>query len=177
MQSCPAPNSSPFVHAALPLRLALGGLMLFSGWMKLGIRTFDGVLPGPVRDSLDFYFAINAFKMGLPQEVMRAMSGIIPWAEFLAGLLVLIGLWTRAASMLIGLMMVAFILGIASVMLRGIEADCPCFGSIKLFCGAKLGSCHLIRNTIILAVSLLLMRTGGGLLAFDSLFAKRTGRA
>lgn len=148
--------------------------MMFSGWMKLGIRALDGVLPGPVRDSLDFYFAIKAFKMGISEDMMRALSGVIPWTEFIAGALVLVGLWTRSAALLIGLMMIGFIGGIASLLIRGIEADCPCFGSIKLFCGAQIGACHLVRNTIILIASIVLVRVGGGLLSLDRAFRPRS---
>jgi uncharacterized membrane protein YphA (DoxX/SURF4 family) len=180
----PTPNSIPVISPsscgnpalgalAVPLRLGLGGLMMFSGWMKLGFRFLDGALPAPVRDQLDFYFAINGFKMGLHPELTRALSGAIPWAELMAGLLLVVGLWARPAAVVIGAMMLGFMGGIASVIIRGLDAKCPCFGSIKLFCGAEIGACHLVRNSILLAMSLYIVAVGPGPLSIDRLLKRR----
>jgi uncharacterized membrane protein YphA (DoxX/SURF4 family) len=44
------------------------------------------------------------------------------------GLLLLIGLFTRVAAVVSGLLMLAFVAGIASVWARGYNIDCGCFG-------------------------------------------------
>ena len=47
---------------------------------------------------------------------------------WLLAILLLLGLFTRLAALASGLLMTAFIVGIASVWIRGYTIDCGCFG-------------------------------------------------
>jgi succinyl-CoA synthetase alpha subunit len=71
--------------------------------------------------------------------------------------------------------MVGFIAGIASLLMRGLtDVNCPCFGSLGLFCGKRpLGVCHLFRNTGFMAAALIILAMGPGGLALDCLFRRR----
>jgi len=163
---------SPFALLSPLVRLALGGLMVFSGWMKLGISDLGGLMP-QILSPLDFAYSIKGFKMGLSDEVVTLLAFVVPWAELVAGLAVVLGLWTRAGAALIGAMMIAFMAGIASLMVRGLDVNCPCFGAIKLFCSGPLGACHLVRNTGFLLAAVYLMAFGPGPLALEG--RRRTG--
>lgn len=149
---------------ALVARFALGGLLMFSGWVKLGIADF-GFLP--ILSPLDFAYSIKGFKMGLPDGLVEVMAFSIPWGEFGIGLLLLLGLWTRAAAALSCVMMVAFTAGIISVIARGLDVNCPCFGAIKLFCSGAIGPCHILRNSGFFLAGLFVAIAGGGLLSVD----------
>lgn len=149
------------------VRLVLGGLFLLAGYMKLTDPQF-------------FAFSINGFHFGLSEGVMNVLAYVVPWAELLAGGLLVLGLWARGAAMLVIVMMVAFAAGIASVMLRGLDVKCGCFGALKLFCGDQpMGWCHLIRNTAMAAAAAVVVAMGPGLMALESVCCTRraTGKA
>ena len=71
--------------------------------------------------------AVNAFQI-LPYDVARYVGYALPLVELLIGLLLVIGLFTRVSAVVGGLLMVAFIIGIASAWARGLSIDCGCFG-------------------------------------------------
>ncbi|MGQ0628855.1 MAG: DoxX family protein [Phycisphaerales bacterium] len=156
---------------ALLLRVALGGLLMFSGWVKLGIADF-GVLP--VLSPLDFAYSIKGFKMGLPDGLVEVMAFAIPWGEFIIGAFILLGLWTRAAAALSMIMMVSFTAGILSVIARGLDVNCPCFGAIKLFCSGAIGPCHVVRNSGFFLAGLFIALIGPGFLSLDGVCGARS---
>lgn len=95
-------------------RLALGGVVLAAGLLKIGDLT------GSVQ-------SVIAYEL-FPYEVSRLIGTVLPIAEIALGLLLLLGLLTRPAALLGGLLMLAFIAGIASAWARGLSIDCGCFG-------------------------------------------------
>lgn len=173
LSSTPTKPASQLAVLAPLVRIALGGLLIFSGYMKLGIYDFGGYLPDamggrlPVLSPLDFAFSIKGFKMGLPDGLVSILAYVVPWTELLAGVFIVIGLWTRGAALLAMAMLAAFTLGIISVIGRGLDVNCPCFGAIKLFCSGAIGPCHIVRNSGFMAACLFLLWTGSGPLAFD----------
>lgn len=168
---------------ALPVRVALGGLLVLSGFMKLGLTSqiwWPGSGLVATLSPLDFAFAIKGFKMGLPDEAVAVLAFVVPWMELLAGLTVLLGAWARAGAALTATLMIAFSAGIVGVLTRpGIDVNCPCFGSLKLFCSGRISGCHLVRNSAFLAAALLVLTAGPGPLSVDAWRARlaRTGRA
>jgi uncharacterized membrane protein YphA (DoxX/SURF4 family) len=98
----------------LAFRLILAFVLIYAGAIKL----FE---PGGARDAIVAY---RIFGGNIPEILGWAM----PIAEVLIGLLLLIGLFVRWAGLLTALLMTAFVLGIASVWIRGYNIDCGCFG-------------------------------------------------
>lgn len=147
----------------LTLRLALGGLFLYSAYQKL--RMGNGPLPaGPQ----EFAFSIAAFKI-LPEHLIPLATFAIPWTEALAGLALVLGWWTRPAALVLSLLMAVFTGGVVSVIVRGIDAKCGCFGQYQLFCKGLVDWCKVGENSVILLVALLVLWRGGGVLAIDRL--------
>jgi len=151
---------------APPVRVALGGLLIFSGYMKLGIYDFGGNLL--VLSPLDFAFAIKGFKMGLPDGLVSVLAYVVPWTELIAGVFIVLGMWTRGAALLALIMLASFTLGVISVIGRGLDVNCPCFGAIKLFCSGAIGPCHIVRNSGFMAASLVLLWSGSGAFSIDA---------
>ena len=114
----PAPATSnakaPVVSAALLLlRLGLGGLFVYAAYSKLF------ALNGP----LNFSEAVQAFKTIRDDRWVLLATFAIPWAELLCGLALILGLWTRAAALVLALLLALFIGLIVSLILRnGTEA-------------------------------------------------------
>jgi len=71
--------------------------------------------------------AVQAFQI-LPFDVAGYVGYALPVVEIVVGLLLVIGLLTRASAAVGALLMVAFIIGIASAWARGLAIDCGCFG-------------------------------------------------
>lgn len=99
---------------ALVCRLVLAGILGYAGLVKVfeadGART-----------------AILAYRI-FPPEWAGPVGWALPAFEILLAILLLLGLFTRWAALFSGLLMVAFIIGIASVWIRGYSIDCGCFG-------------------------------------------------
>lgn len=95
-------------------RLVLGVVLLVAGALKV---------THPAQSAL----AVRAYQI-LPYDVGGYVGYALPLLEILVALLLLTGLFTRAAAVVGGLLMVAFIIGISSAWARGISIDCGCFG-------------------------------------------------
>ena len=141
----------------LPVRLALAGIFGLAAFYKLS-------------DPQAFAFAIKAFEIFDPAvqgHAIRALAFGVPWAEAIIAVMLVLGLWTRASASLLTLMVVGFTAGLVSLLMRGIETECACFGSLEFGCTGPVGACHLVRNTLLLVLGLLLVWRGGGRLALD----------
>mgnify|MGYP002737921508 CR=1 FL=1 len=99
---------------SLIARLILAGVWLVAGGLKL---------PNLEASVL----AVRGYQI-LPYEMAVVVGYLLPIVEVILGLLLLLGLFTRPAAVLSGLIMVAFIIGIAQAWARGLAIDCGCFG-------------------------------------------------
>lgn len=122
------------------LRLGLAVLFAFSGWSKL-------------QDPLAFAFAIKAFKTGLPDFAVARAAYVVPWLDLLCALALLRRGWARPAGTILAGLMLLFGGLIVSLLARGLDVHCPCFGSFALFCDGPMGACHLVRNGLIAAAA------------------------
>ena len=95
-------------------RLTVGGVWVVAGLLK-------------IPDPAESVRAVRAYRL-LPESVVPAVGYALPILEVVIGLCLVIGLLTRINSVLSGLLLIAFILGIASAWSRGLEIDCGCFG-------------------------------------------------
>ena len=96
------------------IRILLGGLFLISGVAK-------------IIDPIRFLFTVRDFRF-FPGTVEPFLALFLPWFEFVLGLFVLLGLFLRTSSLMLGGLNALFIVAILSVIMRGFEIDCGCFG-------------------------------------------------
>lgn len=137
----------------LILRLALGGLFLFAAYNKW-------------QDPQKFIFAVKGFKI-LPDHLAVLATYAVPWTEAIASVFLILGIWSRASAATIALMLLGFIAGILSVIQRGIDVKCTCFGGFELLCTGSVGWCNIGQNIVLLAVALLITIKGGGMLSVE----------
>lgn len=105
---------------ATAARLVLGVVWIVAGSLKL-------------TDPSASVRAVRAYRL-LPDTAAQLIGAGLPLVEVVLGVLLIIGLGTRACAVISTLLMSAFVVGIASAWARGLQIDCGCFGS-----GGQLG--------------------------------------
>jgi uncharacterized membrane protein YphA (DoxX/SURF4 family) len=124
--------------ALLLARVALGTYFLLAGFGKYsgGVRAFVNARAK----------TIPAF---LPEELGRAYLFMLPTAELIVGVALVIGFYTRTAATLIALMLISFIIAVTGVGASG------------------AAGWNIDKNLVYLGLALLLMSTGGGQISVD----------
>ena len=97
-------------------RIITGGIFLVSGLAKIS---------DPVR----FLLTLREFRL-FPEVIVPFASVYLPWLEFVLGLSLVLGVMYRTSALMLAGLNALFIIAIGSVILRGIEVDCGCFGLV-----------------------------------------------
>lgn len=95
-------------------RLVLGAVLIVSGALKINAPAMS-------------VQAVRAYEL-LPEPLVQIVGYGLPVIEIIIGALLVIGLFTRVVAVIAGLVMTAFVIGIASAWARGLRIDCGCFG-------------------------------------------------
>lgn len=99
---------------SLLFRILLGLIFLFAGLAKIS---------DPVR------FMLTLREFGLfPETVIPFLTIYLPWLEFVLGFFLMIGLLYRPSALLLACLNTLFGIAILTVIVRGMEIDCGCFG-------------------------------------------------
>lgn len=98
------------------IRLGLAGLFFYAGFAKL-------------RDPSAFAREIANYQL-FPELAPHAAASL-PAIEIVAALALLLPLerWRRAGALLVFGLLATFLVAVTSVVLRGVDIDCGCFGS------------------------------------------------
>ncbi len=123
-------------HLNFILRLALGGIFVYAGAVK-------------IINPAGFAADIANYRM-LPHEWIHLLAITLPWIEVAAGLLLIAGVWKRASALLITLMLAVFIAAIAQAVARNLNIECGCFGTVG---GRKVGLLAIAEDLAMLAVA------------------------
>ena len=95
------------------VQIALGIIFVVAAW-------------GKIVDPPSFAHMIYNYHI-LPGALINISSLVMPWVEILAGLALILGIWTRPARWIVGLLLVVFMIAIAFNLARGNAIDCGCF--------------------------------------------------
>lgn len=152
-------------------RLFIAGIFGWAAVVKLGnIPAFGDAVKGFKIFGRNGYY-------GPKTEHMNILTTFaVPWLEIICAVLLVLGVWTRAAALLMWLLTVSFIIAIMSVLYRGIDVKCGCFGDGYLLCPGSMSLCHVIQNTLILAVISVTVAFGGGRASLDWLCGRGSRR-
>ncbi len=121
----------------LLLRLFLGGFYIAAGAVKI---------PDPGK----FAEAVWNYRI-LPHALVNLAAITLPWIEVVAGILLVVGVWRKASVWLINAMTVLFIAAIASAVVRGLNIECGCFGTVG---GRDVGLKAILEDLVLLACGL-----------------------
>jgi uncharacterized membrane protein YphA (DoxX/SURF4 family) len=96
----------------------------------------------------------------VPTDAAQFVGGMLPFVEMAIGLLLALGLATRATAAVTAALMATYIAAIVSVWARGLSIDCGCFGSGgALTGGAQRGYLvDIARDLLFLGAAVLLVR-------------------
>jgi putative oxidoreductase len=113
----------------------------------------------------DFYGALAAYRVPLPGTLLRITAVVLPWLELFCGLLLLAGLWSRAALLWVLLLCSIFVAATGQAWARGLSISCGCMnldflkpvglgdGAIKMFESAPFA---FVRALLLLAAGVFL---------------------
>jgi len=96
-------------------RIVLGGLFIYASYDK-------------ILNPLAFAQIVHHYRMA-PPNFINIWAIILPWIEFLAGILLIAGYRLKGANLLIGGMLTMFIIVLAITTIRGINVSCGCFST------------------------------------------------
>lgn len=107
--------------------------MNLNRWVVLAIRIVIGGIF--VYASIDKIMNPDAFARIIhnyrlfPPSLINIIAIVIPWIEIISGALLIIGWKYKAANLIIGGMLAAFIIALAISYIRGININCGCFST------------------------------------------------
>jgi len=100
---------------ALPVRVYLGGVFLYACFHK-------------ILDPHRFAIDVATYQL-LPLSFVNLLAVTLPWIELAAGLMLVLGIRTRAAAVLVSGMMVLFMAALLWALHLGLDMSCGCFAS------------------------------------------------
>jgi uncharacterized membrane protein YphA (DoxX/SURF4 family) len=149
-----------------------------AAWLAVPARWYLGVLfvgacLHKIADPRAFAVDIATYDI-LPLALVNLVAITLPWVELAAGLMLLAGLRTRAAAVLVAGMMAVFLAALAVALGRGLDMSCGCFASQ----GAEddpISRLTVLRDLVWLALALLVMVYDRGLMGLDRWLHGRSG--
>jgi uncharacterized membrane protein YphA (DoxX/SURF4 family) len=131
-------------------RVALAAVLITAGVLKVG--------HAPALAA-----SIAAFRL-LPAGVIPFLAVVLPLLEVLLGLYLIAGLFTRAAGIITAVMFALYAAAIASAVIRGIPADCGCFGPGE---HAVADWPHVVLDLALALLAAFVSKNAPGILALD----------
>jgi uncharacterized membrane protein YphA (DoxX/SURF4 family) len=140
-------TSSPGKIFRLVLRIILGAIFVYAGWVKL----FGPHLwPLSLEPWQLFAAAISAYGI-LPLKAVELIARTLPWLEVAVGIMLIAGLGLRFSATVTSLLLLVFFSLMVRAFSRGEEISCGCFGP-----GEIISAWTLLRDSSMLAGALLL---------------------
>ena len=107
------------------------GERLAHPWLTVRVQIFLGLIfvvaawPKIV-DPPSFAHMVYNYRI-VPGTLINLSALVMPWVEILAGLALILGIWTRPARWIISAMLLIFIVAISINLARNNAIDCGCF--------------------------------------------------
>ncbi len=96
------------------MRIVVGALFVWASSTK-------------IPDMAGFAENVANYRM-VPAALVPAVAAAVVGVELVAGLALLANVWSRAAALVLAALLAVFTAGVTSVVVRGIDVACGCFG-------------------------------------------------
>jgi len=113
-----------------------------------------------------FAVAVYNYRI-LPGSFINLVAITLPWLELVCGILLIIGLFPRAAALILSVLLVVFFSALAAAIYRGIDISCGCFTVSTA--AEKIGISYMVRDLLVLAMSLQILFFDGNLVSVERL--------
>lgn len=97
------------------LRIILGLVFIYASFAK-------------ILDPMAFAGIINNYQI-LPDSMISIVALILPWVEFLCGVLLLTGVMVKASSLMLSILLIVFMIALSYAGAKGIDIACGCFSN------------------------------------------------
>jgi uncharacterized membrane protein YphA (DoxX/SURF4 family) len=119
---------------------------------------------GKIANLQEFHASLAAYKLPLPNALLRLTVTVLPWLELLCGILLVTGGLHRAALLWTVLLCAVFVLAAGQAWARGLEISCGCLKLGFLGDGAAKHTLEsvqfaFVRAAMLLAAAVYLFRT------------------
>ena len=161
------PVALPYRYVGILFRLALAVVFLIAGGSKI---------PHP----WVFVHTVEGYKM-LPDALARPFGLALPWIEVLIGFYLLVGLFTRIVAAVSAAVLVLFLVALSVQIVRGNTTNCGCVVGIDnpvitwFIGGNNIGPFDLVRDVVLLLMSLVVAALPAPAFAVDAILAARRG--
>jgi uncharacterized membrane protein YphA (DoxX/SURF4 family) len=129
-------------YVVLVARVVLGGLFIYASIYK-------------VLDPASFAQSVRNY-MILPPELSNLTAMTLPWIELVAGTLLVLGIWTRPAALVITCLLIMFIPALFYVWSIGLDINCGCFSSASTSEG-RISLLTIVRDSSLILVALFVL--------------------
>jgi putative oxidoreductase len=113
-----------------------------------------------------FAVAVYNYKI-LPGGLINLVAITLPWLELVCGILLTIGLFPRAAALILSVLLVVFFFALSLSLYRGIDISCGCFTVSTT--ADKIGLSYMLRDLLVLAMSVQILCFDRNLLSIERL--------
>jgi uncharacterized membrane protein YphA (DoxX/SURF4 family) len=127
-----------------------------------------------ILDPGDFAMQVATYQI-LPLSLVNLQAIVLPWAELAAGILLVFGLWTRAAALVACGMNAMFIVAISMALAAKLQLQCGCFASSEA--GHEMSSVLIVRDAALLLAGALLVWRRPDRFTLDSWLERRKAHA
>ena len=124
-------------------RLVLGAVWIWAAWSKLS-------------NPRGFVQAVRAYD-ATPEWLSKAIGYGLPVLEICLGVLLVVGIVTRAAALVSAPLLVVFLIGIIQADARGIKLECGCFGGGGATTGGTSYALDILRDVGLLVLAAFLV--------------------
>lgn len=126
------------------LRAILGVLFIWAALAKIS-------------DLSGFAGEVHNFRI-VPLALENLFAMTLPWIEVVAGVALVLNVAPRAATAVLGVLLIVFLIAIVSAIIRDLDIACGCFGTRD---AAQTGWVTLLRDIGFLALAVLGWPRGG----------------
>ncbi len=138
------------------LRIVVGAAFVYGAYLKI---------LGPQK----FAMSVRSYQV-LPIAVSNLFAIAVAWSELVAGACLIFGVFTRQAAAALAILLTVFIAAMIVVLAKGIVIDCGCFGPEG---NLPVGWLAIVRNLVLLAITLWVMRADDGSVSIRRLLPAR----